>query len=192
MTSAAYRKWLAERLPALDQLVEAHRALEGGGRGRRYATKQINHAYAVLLCSQFQGFARDLHSEAVDHLAGQVRPAVLGTLVRKSLTEGRKLDRGNANPGNLGNDFQRLGIRLWPLVQQRSRWSAGRQQKLELANTWRNAIAHQDFTDTRVSSDGTLHLATVRNWRNALEHLALDIDEVVEAELLNLTGTSPW
>src|SRR5262249_19369869 len=36
--------------------------------GRRYATQQVNRAYAVLLASEFQGFCRDLYSECMDHV----------------------------------------------------------------------------------------------------------------------------
>ena len=52
----------------------AHRSVGGTARGRRFATEQINHAYAVLLASQFQGFARDLHSECADRLAKAIAP----------------------------------------------------------------------------------------------------------------------
>ena len=52
----------------LDEIAGADAAVGGAARGRRYATQQINRAYAVLLASEFQGFCRDLHSECVDHV----------------------------------------------------------------------------------------------------------------------------
>src|ERR1700682_173538 len=64
----------------LDEIVEAHRAVGGSGRGRRHATEQVNHAYAVLLSSQFQGFCRDLHSECARHIVQQV-PVALRNLL---------------------------------------------------------------------------------------------------------------
>jgi hypothetical protein len=50
MTSKAYNRWWNERLAELNELLEAHEALEGGGAsGRRYRTLRVNHAYAVIL-----------------------------------------------------------------------------------------------------------------------------------------------
>ena len=66
MPSLSLQHWNAVRLPRLDEIERAHSSVGGTGPGRRYATQQINHAYAVLLSSQFQGFCRDLHTESVD------------------------------------------------------------------------------------------------------------------------------
>ncbi len=38
--------------------------LGGWALDHRYATRQLNHAYTVVLAAQFQGFCRDLHSES--------------------------------------------------------------------------------------------------------------------------------
>jgi hypothetical protein len=117
--SAALARWNALAVPALDQIEAAHRAVGGAGRGRRYATLQVNHAYAMLLSSQFQGFCRDLHSEAVAILVGSIAPAVVRPIVRAALVQGRKLDHGNPNPGNLGSDFGRLNPHLGPRRRDR-------------------------------------------------------------------------
>jgi hypothetical protein len=66
MPSNSPRKWSGERSDALDEIQNAHAMVGGTDRGRRYATQQINYAYAALLSSQFQGFCRDLHSECID------------------------------------------------------------------------------------------------------------------------------
>lgn len=105
--SAALNRWNTVGQQALDEIEEAHRAVGGVGRGRRYATLQVNHAYVALLSSQFQGFCRDLHTEAVAFIVGAA-PAVLRPIFRNTLVQGRKLDHGNPNPGNLGSDFGRL------------------------------------------------------------------------------------
>ncbi len=34
------------------------------------------------------------------------------------LTQGRKLDSGNPNPGNLGSDFNRFGLDFWAVVDR--------------------------------------------------------------------------
>lgn len=54
MPSVALLEWQAGRAAALDEIEAAHRAIGGTGPGRRYATRQINFAYAVLLASQFR------------------------------------------------------------------------------------------------------------------------------------------
>jgi len=75
MPSNSLQHWQQSRRVKLDEIVEAHRAVGGTARGRRDATEQVNHAYAVLLASQFQGFCRDLHSERVHHIVQQVPAA---------------------------------------------------------------------------------------------------------------------
>src|SRR5262245_49292525 len=113
MPSSALTRWRTERSASLDEIEHAHESVGGAGRGRRHATEQINRAYAVLLCSQFQGFCRDLHTESVDAFLQEVRQPVLKESFRNLLMASRKLDQGNPNPGNIGSDFSRLGLKLW-------------------------------------------------------------------------------
>ena len=68
MPSNSFLRWRGQRARALNELENAHARVEGTDRGRRYATQQINPAYAVLLTAQFQGFCRDLHDECIDKL----------------------------------------------------------------------------------------------------------------------------
>lgn len=196
MPSNALHRWNTEARENLDQILTAHAAIGGNQRGRRYALEQVNHAYTVLLASQFQGFCRDLHSEAADHIASAVGSAQVRDLARRNFIFGRKLDRGNAHASSLGSDFNRLGMELIPAVRDADRHSGSRLAKLELLNRWRNAIAHQDFANTLHLDLGdgrlTLRLADVRAWRNACERLAGTIDEVVRAYLETVVGHSPW
>ncbi len=136
-------------------------------RGRRYATLQVNHAYAMLLSSQFQGFCRDLHSEAVQIVAA-VAPASLRHVVAGALLDGRRLDRGNPATGNLGEDFGRLGWLFWGAVHALDSRNVRRHKTLDELNTWRNAIAHQDWS--RVGPK--LRLPVVRRWRSVCSALA--------------------
>jgi hypothetical protein len=68
MPSLSWQQWVTTRARDLDDIEAAHRSVGGTVRGRRFATEQINHAYAVLLASQFQSFCRDLHTECVHFL----------------------------------------------------------------------------------------------------------------------------
>jgi hypothetical protein len=65
-----------------------------------------------------------------------------------------------------------------------------RQLGLESLCTWRNAIAHQDFT--RIGGRAALSLLTVRNWRRSLEALVTGFDQIVGSRMLDLAGSAPW
>jgi hypothetical protein len=186
MPSISYGRWTTVRKSELDEIEQAHRAIGGTSRGRRYATRQINHAYAVLLASQFQGYCRDLHSESVDYLVPKLTPVSFQSSVRELLTQGLQLNRSNAQPASVGSDFGRFGVNFWTEYKKTPR-DVVQQTLLEELNGWRNAIAHQDF-----GGRGTLHLRHVRIWRTACEYLASALDEVMRQHLQKLTGTSPW
>jgi hypothetical protein len=191
MRSEAFRRCSKSRALGLDQIENAHASVGGTERGRRYATDQINQAYAVLLASQFQGFCRDLHSESVDYLVDILEPPSLRPIVRAELTRERKLDKGNATPGNLGDDFGRLGIEFWAELKKLSAKSTARNQALEMLNHWRNAIAHQNFDPSKLGAT-KLGLVQVRNWRIACDRVALASDRVMRNHIRSITGKFPW
>jgi hypothetical protein len=191
MPSNARRRWEGKQAADLDEIAQAHAAVGGTARGRRYATQQINQAYAVLLASQFQEFCRDLHSECVDHLAAGIPPP-LGPVVRTEFTWGRQLDRGNAQSASIGADFGRLGIHFWAEVRAVNPRNAERRALLDDLNVWRNAIVHRSFDPGKLGGTVTLRLTQVRRWRQACSRLARAFDDVMRRHLLTLTGTSPW
>lgn len=192
MSSLSLQKWGTVRVSHLNEIENAHSRVGGTTRGRRYATQQINHAYAVLLSSQFQGFCRDLHSECVDHLAHAVTPAALQAILHAEFVQNRKLDKGNPNPWNIGNDFSRLGLAFWDDVKAHDARNSGRRTQLENLNNWRNAIAHQDFDPAKLGGSITLRLDTIRTWRRASHHLAVSFDAVMQTHLSFLIGVPPW
>jgi hypothetical protein len=193
MPSISYRHWKSARARALDEIASAHAAVGGTARGRRYATQQINRAYAVLLASQFQGYCRDLHSECVDHLLCVIAPTQsLIPLIRAEMVRGRQLDRGNAQPSSLGADFGRLEIDLWVDLSLFDASSLSWKNDLDLLNDWRNAIVHQDFTSSKLGGIMNLRLITVRRWRRSCSRLARAMDEMVRRDMQRLTGVSPW
>jgi hypothetical protein len=192
VSSAALQLWQTVRAAALDEIEAAHRLVGGRGPGRRYATQQINHAYAVLLASQFQGFCRDLHTESASALTASVLPARLRQYLREEFAFGRRLDRGNPNPANIGADFGRLGVESWTAVEAADARTGQRRQQLALLNEWRNAIAHQDFNPARLGGLTALALRHVRAWRGACSGLAVSFDTVMRAFLAATTGVEPW
>jgi hypothetical protein len=193
MPSISYRQWRTLRSRALDEIAGAHVAVGGSERGRRFATQQINRAYAVLLASQFQGFCRDLHSECVDHLLRVLAPpSSLLQILAADLTRGRHLDRGNAQSSSLGADFGRFSMSFWADMLGFKPSAAGWRRDLELLNEWRNAIVHEDFTSRSLSGIMILRLITVRRWRASCARLAHAMDEVMRRHMLLITAAPPW
>jgi hypothetical protein len=184
------RTWDSDRAAELDEIEQAHRAMGGAGRGRRYATLQINHAYTVLLSSQFQRFCRDLHTECVRFLAANVRPVTLRPLFQADLLLHRRLDRFNPTPGTLGADFDRLGLPFWDRVKVQDADAPRKMRSLEDLNSWRNAIAHGDFTG--VGGLNRLRLQEVRAWRSTCSGLARVFDVVLYDHLSAMIGSAPW
>jgi hypothetical protein len=194
MPSLALQRWFAERAASLDEMERAHRALRGTGPGVRAAMLRINQAYVMLLSSHFQGFCRDLHEESTDVLVASIMEPQLRLMVQENIAYGRKLNQGNPNAGNIGSDFDRLGLNFWPLVLAHRSPNATRRSALEELAKWRNAIAHQDFAPAMLHSGGQpqLQLGQVQTWRGACDGLARSFDEVMRASIQNRTGTVPW
>jgi hypothetical protein len=192
MPSFSYQHWSTARAASLNEIESAHRRVGGRGPGRRYATQQINQAYAVLLSSQFQGFCRDLHTECADHLVRSVSPIALRVALTSEFRFGRSLDRGNPNEGNIGSDFARLGVKFWNHVDAQDSRNLQRRGLLKELNGWRNAIAHQDFDPSRLGATITLRLERVLSWRKACGGLAISIDEVMRSHIELIVGTTPW
>lgn len=192
MPSRSLLTWRGPSAHALDEIEAAHRAVGGTGRGRRYATQQINQAYAVMLSSQCQRFCRDLQSDAVDELAAIIPSPEVRDICRLQLTTGRKLDSGNPNPANIDSDFGRLGMDFWPDVIASNPRIQARRAELEALNRWRNAIAHQDFDPAALAGRTELQLADVRRWRATCNALARQFDAAVARHLATILGTAPW
>src|SRR5262245_2638839 len=197
MPSDAYAGWAQDRQDRIDELLAAHAAVGGTGRGRRWRTKQLNAALVLLLSAEFQGFARDLHDLAVDYFvvaAADSNPD-LANVLRVRLTEDRQLDRGNAHPGALGRDFSRFGLTLWPALKQADYRSEGRRISLDALNRSRNALAHANQGElVKLRQEGyPIGLDMVRRWNRALDGLAATMDDVVSVYLDGLFGRGrPW
>ncbi|MEV6603867.1 hypothetical protein [Kutzneria sp. NPDC051319] len=198
MPSAALQNWNGPRQGRINQLLGAHKAVGGGGRGRRWTTEQINWSLTIRIAGEFQGFCRDLHDDAVECFVRNVAGSNQGlaTVLQSRLTDNRKLDTGNAHPGSLGNDFARFGITLWSALEvadsRASRWN----RSLTLMNRARNAIAHADegtLSALKVEGCKLQQLATVKRWIADVNGLATLMDKVLADYLAILLGCSrPW
>lgn len=193
MPSVSLKQWQTVRAATLDEIEAAHASVGGTGRGRRYATHQINHVYTVLLSSQFQGFCRDLRSESVDTLTQAIAPAVLQGVLKTEWEWERRLDKGNPTEQNIGSDFNRLGLLFWQEVSAADRRNRLRRTRLEEMNRWRNAVSHQDFSRVQVGGVvPVLHLSRVKQWRKSCDGLVRSFDSVLAAYLTKVSGAPPW
>lgn len=192
MPSRALRQWQTRSRKVLDEMEAAHEVVGGGRGARSFARQQIAQAYVVLLASQFQRYCRDLHSEAMDHIASQPTFRVLKPVLSASLIVARRLDAGNANPANIAADYGRFGFRIWDHLHLHDARTGSRRNRLEELNRWRNAVAHQDFSNRALEGRDTLTITEVRRWRRTCSSLAVDFDRVVGLYLQSLTGVRPW
>lgn len=193
--SNALEVWRTRRCEALDSLETIHGRITGKRRGRQYGTEHLNLALFVRLAAEFQGFCRALHDDAAFVLASSVNPGNDPRLhfIRSALARNRNLDRGNANPGNLGNDFAILGMTLWPDIHAAypSRGAKWHDTMTDL-NEVRNAVAHSDDAKiAAVKKKQSLNLATFQKWRRSLDGATSGLDKVVEA-YLQKTADAGW
>jgi len=191
MPSVSLTNWRTTRRAALDAVEAAHTTVHGTGAGRREATRQINHGYAVLLAAEFQGFCRELHTEAVRYLVAAV-PIEMQVIVGRALTLNRQLDLGNANPATLGSDFGRLGVVWWQSVDQVEASGPDMRDELEKLNAWRNAVAHNDFDSKKLGGTILLTLSMVRGWRKVCNQLAGVFDQVLGDHIATCTKVRAW
>lgn len=94
-------------------LAQAHAAMgEVDGPGRPLELgRPVGHAYILRVVAEFQAFVRDLHDLAAERVVDLAKPdARYRPLLVAAVTEGRFIDRDNADVRSLEQDFRRLGI----------------------------------------------------------------------------------
>ena len=141
--------------------------------------------YGLLLSAHFQGFCRDLYTEAAMLVASKVRDS-LRLLVQEQFTFSRKLDHGNPTHENLKIDFGRFGFKLD--FAKADPANAPRVAHLKALNDWRNAAAHHGSLPT----GGVPGLMDLRLWRDSCDGLAASLDVIVYNRLLALLRRKPW
>lgn len=188
---------MSTRRARLAELFDAHARMGGTGRGRRYRTGQINRALVVLLVAEFQGFCRDLHSEACTVLARVMSGSddYLFRVVFGALTAKRKLDIGNPTQATLQDEFGRLDLDLRAELVRSHAFNEGRWRKLGQVLDFRNAIAHSDPRKLPFPTSDTydVKLSQVKSWMWAMHMLANQMDIVVSRHIASMMGGGrPW
>jgi hypothetical protein len=165
---------LSTRLDDIEQLMDAHAAVGGTERGRRYGLGALNRAAVLLLSAHLEGYLEDLLEEAV-------------TALNPGLS-GRELTRRFANPstGNIDGLFAVIGLNKPSNVVswQRAGNDAVKDNINQLVET-RNSIAH-GATGVGVSK------AAVERYQKYVVGFARGIDNLVRERVETVTGTEPW
>jgi len=141
--------------------------------------------YVVLLSAHFQGFCRDLHTEAVQVIVSKLRRS-LQMLIQDQFTAYRKLDRGNPTHEHLKEDFDRFGFALDLRIDPANR---PRLNDLSALNKWRNVAAHQG---TPLPAGIPLALPFLRVWRASCDGLATSLDAILYNQLRRILKRAPW
>jgi hypothetical protein len=162
----------------------------------------VAHAYVLRVVAEFQAFVRDLHdlgAERMVRLSGAA--AASQSMLSAATTEGRMIDRTNADLRSIEMDFRRLGVgglrgsmaarsRHWAKSQTHRGDQAFYQDLIEL----RNALAHgnqQQLDQLRARQV----LDTV-SWTRArlpgLDRTAQALDRIVWDHLHGVFGRDPW
>ena len=188
MPSAAYLHWKNDRM-----------ARVAGVEGQCVAViatvpppdvrlvEELMRGLVIQLCGHFQGFCRDLYSEAAQSCAAQF-PIPTGAFVLTQFNAGLQIDRANPTLETLAVDYKRFGIDIRSHIMA----MPGGQlhiQNLARLNKWRNHIAHQTLG---VPAGLPLDLATLRSWVNLCDSIGVVLDGVVYNFLSSAFGQPPW
>lgn len=185
MPSVSLLYWQNQRMPRLLQVDLQCAASLAAIPPNAHLIDENLRGYVVLLSAHFQGFCRDLHTEAAPVIASRVRPS-LQMLIQNQFTAQRRLDHGNPTNDHLKEDFKRLALALDLRVDPANR---PRLDDLSALNKWRNVAAHQGTT---VPAGVLLDLPSLRTWRTSCDGLASSLDDIVYNQLRKILRRSPW
>lgn len=165
-------------LKDVDEIIAAHVAVTGGGRGKP-AMRQgaaVTRSGVVVLAAAFEAFIEDLFEEAADVVYDGWTAAQ-----RKELFEQTTERLNNASVFKTNFLYFNLGI---PWVFNGIRWkkfsNARVKEEVGRLVTSRNKVGHGERPAIR--------LATLRYWRNMIEMLAPRFEAHVSAEVSRVCG----
>ena len=172
---------LTVRLKDVKEIIEAHVAITGAGRGRP-AQKQgaaITRAGIVLLSAATEAYVEDLYEEAARLIFVGMSDDDLKRLFRNT---SKRLNNADVQKTELL--FFNLGI---PWVLQGISWrnftNATLRSDLDHLIVARNQIAH--------GRGQQINLWKLRRWKNMVEMLAPKLDDKVALHIRTVTGQRP-
>ena len=188
MPSRSLERWRTLRLPRLAELEAQVRAVLAAKPVKRVAAEEIARAYVLMLSGHFQGFCRELYSEAADALVTHLEKARKGlaAVLKFQAAAQLRLDHGNPTWDNIRTDYDRVGVNLRVQLGEVPELPALLRQLAEM-NRIRNAIAHDD----RKTAD-VIDLDEALVWRNTCAELAVLIDASTCRKLTKTLRKPPW
>lgn len=193
MTSNALAEWSGTRRRKLQLQQDIRKTAQ-----LPWQEKQADGVMVVRLAAEFQGFARDLHDEAIEFMVTTVAGSNSDLLsaLRVGMAANRTLGRNNANADTLEKDFYRLGMLFWGAINRAyPRRGHNWRQQLNKLVEMRNCLAHEDVAkQLKLQSEGySLTESRVKDWQRDLDLLAEAMDDVVGAYLSRLLRVPrPW
>src|SRR5262245_3621815 len=143
-------------------------------------------AYVTLLSAHFQGFCRDLYTEASFEILDRVKKIGLRPIVQAQFTAGLKLDKMNPTLDALADDFKRFGISDLRAAVGTAPPADAHKGRLKAMNECRNKCAHG------VPVIPELLLANIQEWRISCDWLASRLNAVVYNRLWVAFRAAPW
>jgi hypothetical protein len=181
------QRWQNDRMPRLTEVdAQCGASLTLAPPNPRLVDENLR-GYVVLLSAHFQGFCRNLYTEAAQIIASKVRLS-LQLLIQDQFSAHRALDRGNPNVDNIAKDFDRFGFELKRELDADPA-NAPRRHDLAALNRWRNVAAHQGTT---LPPGGPLALASLQAWRVSCDGLATSLDGIMYNQLRRILRRKPW
>lgn len=197
-------RWLGPRRESIDALAEAHAQYgQVGGPGRPLEIgRPVAHAYVLRVVAEFQAFVRDLHDLGAGSLVALSNAdAAAQAMLITAATEGRMIDRGNADLRSIRQDFRRLGVSGLDgqLAAHNARWARtptrrGDQAYFQDLIELRNSLAHgnQQQLDGLRAREVYDRVTWARDRLSGLNRTAGALDRIVWDHLHSTFGRNPW
>ena len=198
-------RWLGARRESISTLAQAHAQFgnAGGGPGRPLEIgRPVAHAYLLRVVAEFQAFVRDLHALGAERLVALSNADMASrAMLIVTATEGRMIDRGNADMRSIQHDFRRIGAMnvSGEIAKRSTRWEAAGSRRGDKAYyqdliELRNALAHGNQLQVdKLRARGVYDRVT---WARArlpgLDRTARALDRVVWDHLRSSFGRDPW
>lgn len=178
MPSNAFQE-LKVRLDDVGELIDAHIALTGGNRGRRYRGPAITRAGIVLLGAATEAYVEDLFDECAKLIFTSMSADELDKFKKATSRQ-----MNNSDVYKIELLYFNLGC---PFVLKDIRWqkcsNSQFKTKLNKLVVTRNQIAH--------GKRPKLGLASLRSWTTMIENFAPRLQDRLRDHVEEMTGTRP-
>lgn len=188
MSSTSYTRWMENRLGTIQALKDAHQAVGGDERGRRWTTAELNRLMTVSAVGEFSAFVRELFIESVQAMASAPQSLALPTQqLVAALADATARSLTNPWPDQIARLFRGVGMTqthaFWQVPEMQSRVPTDRDALRDVVEL-RNSLAHGG-TDRVTLND-------VRSQVRLLKRLARSSDQALGSYLATAIGSRPW